>query len=137
MAYVASGSERVKNYAWVGDSTPWPCTFTQDVLCMALSALGCCVLSVLCESKVAGNLCLFRYSTPTVCSSKCMESVHQLLPGSEPTRDHIASIPQSPTYTEKYIRRILNQKSVETQILPIGIILCQFVCSMTSSSCMS
>ena len=42
MAFVASGSERVKNYARVGDSTPWPCTFTQAVPYMALSALGCC-----------------------------------------------------------------------------------------------
>ena len=42
MEYVAIGSERVKNYAQVGDSTPWSGTFTQAALFMVLSALGCC-----------------------------------------------------------------------------------------------
>ena len=29
VAFVASRSERVKNYARFGDSTPWPCTFRE------------------------------------------------------------------------------------------------------------
>ena len=66
MAFVASGSDRVKNYARVGDSTPRPYTFTQAVLYMALSALGCCtLLSKIFDRIIEGNF--IQPSEPLSC----------------------------------------------------------------------
>lgn len=68
--FVASGSDRVKNYARVGDSTPRPCTFTQAVLYMALSALGCCtLLSKFFDRIIEGNF--IQPSEPLSCRLRC------------------------------------------------------------------